>query len=213
MTDPGTPVLSVLETAHDPYFVQKVKVSSQFATMPRGQFLTRFLAGKSVLHVGYADWPITDVHANLHVVLDGVCARLDGVDPHDEAAAAIRPHVRGELYRSLDEVTGSYDIVLIPEVVEHVGNIEEFLADVDRVDFETALVTVPDAYSCMQRHFDLVRRGEEETFFEVVHPDHNCWFTPYTFRNLLTKYTTWSVTDTVWFFNGISLMLFANKEA
>jgi hypothetical protein len=45
----------------------------------------------------------------------------------------------------------------------------------------------------------------------VVHPDHNCWFTPYTLRNLVTKYTTWAVMDTVWFFNGISLMLFANK--
>lgn len=211
MTDSGTPVLSILETAHDPYFVQRVKVSSQFAGIPRAQFLTKFLAGKRVLHIGYADWPITDVHANLHVVLDAVCVQLDGVDPHDEADAAIRPYVTGELYRHMGEVTGSYDVVLIPEVIEHVGNFEEFFAQVDGVDFKTALVTVPDAYSCMQRHFDLVRRGKEETFFEVVHPDHNCWFTPYTFRNLLTKYTTWSVTDTVWFFNGISLMLFANK--
>jgi len=211
MTDSDTPVLSILETAHDPYFVQRVKVSSQFATVPREQFFTKFLAGKRVLHVGYADWPITDVNANLHVLLDAVCSQLDGVDPHDEAAAAIRPHVRGELYRHMGEVTGSYDVVLVPEVIEHVGNVEEFLAQVDEIDFKTALVTVPDAYSCAQRHFDLVRHDEEETFFEVVHPDHNYWFTPYTFRNLLTKYTTWSVTETVWFFNGISLMLFANK--
>lgn len=212
MTGPGTPVLSILETVHDPYFVQRVKVSSQFAAMPRVQFLTQFLAGKAVLHVGYADWPITDIKANLHVILDGVCSKLDGVDPHDEAAAAIRPHVKGELYRSLEEVSGSYDVVLIPEVIEHVGNIEEFFAQVNRVDFKTALLTVPDTYSCMQRHFELVRRDAQETFVEVVHPDHNCWFTPYTFKNLVTKYTNWSVMDTVWFFNGISLMLFAEKE-
>jgi hypothetical protein len=212
MTGPNSPVLSILETAHDPYFVQRVKVNSQFAAMPRQVFLAQFLAGKTVLHVGYADWPITDINANLHVVLDAVCARLDGVDPHDEAAAAIRPFVRGELFRSIEEVNGSYDVVLIPEVIEHVGNIEGFFAGIDRVDFKTALITVPDAYSCMQRHFDLVRHDGDETFFEVVHPDHNCWFTPYTFRNLVTKYTSWSVTDTVWFFNGISLMLFADKE-
>jgi hypothetical protein len=209
MTD--TPTHSVLEAAHDPYFVQRVHVSSQFAATPRATFFTQFLAGKRVLHIGYADWPITDVTANLHVLLDPVCARLDGVDPHDEAAAAIRPHVKGELFASLAEVVGSYDVVLIPEVIEHVGNLEAFFAEVDRIDFKTALITAPDAYSCMSRHFDLVRGGAEETFVEVVHPDHNCWFTPYTLWNLVTKYTTWSVMDTVWFFNGISLMLFANK--
>jgi hypothetical protein len=202
---------SSIAELHDPYFVQKVKVSRQFAATPKTQFFTQFLAGKSVLHVGYADWPITDLNANLHVQLDPVCARLDGVDPHDEAADAIRPYVRGELFRSIDEVTASYDVVLIPEVIEHVGNLETFFREIDRVDFKTALITAPDAYSCMHRHFELVNDPEDETFIEVVHPDHNCWFTPYTFRNLVTKYTTWAVMDTVWFFNGISLMLFANK--
>lgn len=196
---------------HDPYFVQKVKVDSKFAAMPKMQFFSHFLAGKRVLHIGYADWPITDPRTNLHVLLDPVCERLDGVDPHDEAAEAIRPHVRGELFRSVDEVTGSYDVVLVPEVIEHVGNLEAFFREIDRVDFKTALITAPDAYSCIRRHFELVNGSDGETFVEVVHPDHNCWFTPYTLRNLVTKYTPWAVMDTVWFFNGISLMLFANK--
>jgi hypothetical protein len=202
---------SSIAELHDPYFVQKVKVSRQFAATPKAQFFSQFLAGKSVLHVGYADWPITDLDANLHVMLDPVCARLDGVDPHYEAAEAIRPYVRGELFRHISEVTGSYDVVLIPEVIEHVGDLEAFFREIDRVDFKTALITAPDAYSCMRRHFELVNDPEGETFIEVVHPDHNCWFTPYTLRNLVTKYTPWAVMDTVWFFNGISLMLFANK--
>jgi hypothetical protein len=196
---------------HDPYFVQRVKVDSQFAAIPKAQFFSQFLAGKRVLHIGYADWPITDLNANLHIMLDPVCERLDGVDPNDEAAEAIRPYVRGELYRSIDEVTGSYDVVLIPEVIEHVGDLEAFFREIDRVEFKTAVITAPDAYSCMRRHFELVDSGGEETFIEVVHPDHNCWFTPYTLRNLVSKYTPWAVMDTVWFFNGISLMLFANK--
>ncbi len=209
MNDALTP--STIADVHDPYFVQTVKVSSQFAATPKAQFFSQFLAGKRVLHVGYADWPITDLNANLHVMLDPICAQLDGLDPHEEAVDAIRPHVRGELFRSIDEVTASYDVVLIPEVIEHVGNLEEFFREIDRVDFKTALITAPDAYSCMNRHFQLVDAGESETFIEVVHPDHNCWFTPYTLRNLVTKYTTWAVMDTVWFFNGISLMVFANK--
>ena len=143
-------------------------------------------------------------------MLDPICAQLDGVDPHDEAAEAIRPYVRGELFRSVDEVTAAYDVVLIPEVIEHVGNLESFF-EIDHVDFKTVLITAPDAYSCMRRHFELVKDADTETFIEVVHPDHNCWFTPYTLWNLVSKYTTWAVMDTVWFFNRISLMLFANK--
>ena len=205
-------VLSALEPLHDPYFVQKVKVSSKFRAMPRSPFFTQFFAGKSVLHVGYADWPITNVEANLHVALDRVCSRLDGVDPHSEAADAIRPFVRGQLYSGLDEVTDSYDFVLIPEVIEHVGDLESFFADVDRVQFKSVAITAPDAYSCMARHFELLQQDQDELFVEVVHPDHNCWFSPYTLTNLVKKYTTWTVMEPVFFFNGISLLLIANKH-
>ena len=57
-----------------------------------------------------------------------------------------------------------------------------------------------------------VRHDAEETFCDSAHEDHNRSFKPYAFRNLGTKYTGWSVTDTIWSFNGISLMLFADKE-
>jgi hypothetical protein len=145
--------------------------------------------------------------------LDAVCARLDGVDPHQEAAEAIRPHVRGQLYQRLSEVTAKYDFVLIPEVIEHVGDLEGFLAEIDQVQFNSVVITAPDAYSCMSRHFDLLKDEDkdEETFVEVVHPDHNCWFSPYTLANVVKKYTTWKVMEPVFFFNGISLMLIANK--
>jgi glycosyltransferase involved in cell wall biosynthesis len=205
------PQRSVLEELHDAYFVQRVAVSSQFATMPRSHFFSQLLAGKTVLHVGYADWPITDVTQNLHVQLDAICAELDGVDPHDEAARLIAPHVRGKLFRDLADVHGRYDYVLVPEVIEHVGDLETFFASLDTIEFSTIIITAPDAYSCMARHFDLVREANNDTFVEVVHPDHNCWFTPYTLRNVVKKYTTWSVMEPLYFFNGISLMLIANK--
>ena len=41
------PSLSTIAELHDPYFVQRVKVDSQFAAMPKGQFFSQFLAGKS----------------------------------------------------------------------------------------------------------------------------------------------------------------------
>jgi hypothetical protein len=60
----------------------------------------------------------------------------------------------------------------------------------------------------MSRHFDYL--ADTETFVEVVHPDHNCWYTPYTLTNTLAKYTDWTLNG-VWFFNRISLMAIATR--
>jgi hypothetical protein len=46
---------------------------------------------------------------------------------------------------------------------------------------------------------------------EVVHPDHNCWYTPYTLANVLRKYTPWSLQG-MWFFNRISLLAVATRS-
>ncbi len=200
---------SALTAFHDPYFTQFVPVSDELVGIPRTTVFRSLLEGKRVLHVGYADWPITDPTSNLHVSLDPVCAQLDGIDPNDAAAEILAPLVRGRFFRDWDQVTDSYDVVLIPEVLEHVGDIAGFLADVDRVRFSTAIITVPDAFQCMTRHFDYDR--ENKVVVEVVHPDHNAWFTPYTFSNVIRKYTDWQV-EGLWFFNGISLLMVASKS-
>jgi len=44
----------------------------------------------------------------------------------------------------------------------------------------------------------------------VVHPDHNCWYTPYTLSNVLRKFTPWAV-EGMWFFNRMSLLVVANR--
>lgn len=202
------PQPSQLQAVHEPYFVQQVRVSSNLVGLPRVPVLSQLLAGKRVLHVGYADWPITDPSQNLHVQLDGVCAQLDGIDPNDDAATVLRPLVRGRLLTDWADVTDSYDVVLVPEVLEHVADMGEFFTQLDSVDFETILITVPDAFSCRARHFEY--DDSSEVFTEVVHPDHNVWFTPYTFYNVITKHTDWTV-DGLWFFNGISLLAACSK--
>jgi glycosyltransferase involved in cell wall biosynthesis len=202
------PQASQLQAVHEPYFVQQVRVSSNLVGLPRVPVLSQLLAGKRVLHVGYADWPITDPAQNLHVQLDSVCAQLDGIDPNDDAATVLRPLVKGRLLTDWADVTDSYDVVLVPEVLEHVADMGEFFTQLDSVDFETILITVPDAFSCRARHFEYDESSE--VFTEVVHPDHNVWFTPYTFYNVITKHTDWTV-DGLWFFNGISLLAACSK--
>ena len=200
---------SKLEALHDPYFVQRVPISSEIAQLNRYDVLRTMCQGKRVLHVGCADWPITDPKTSLHLMLESVCAKLDGVDPHVEALEQLAPYTRGRLFSSLTEVTDSYDVVLVPEVMEHVANVAEFLDQLYAVDAGMFLISVPDAFQCRSRHFDYV--ADSQTFVEVVHPDHNVWYTPYTFANTIRKYSSFNI-EQMWFFNRISLLALLSKS-
>ncbi|ATY32477.1 glycosyltransferase [Sphingomonas psychrotolerans] len=203
------PEVSALEVRNAPYFVQRVQVSNELEGLGRGVVLGNFCEGKRVLHVGCADWPITNLKASLHLALEQVCAQLDGVDPHTEALDQLAPHVKGRLFSSLDQVSDSYDLVLVPEVMEHVPNVSDFLAQLEKVDAGAFLVSVPDAFQCGGRHFDYL--ADSATFVEVVHPDHNVWYTPYTLTNTIRKYSGLRI-EQMWFFNKISLLALLSKE-
>jgi 2-polyprenyl-3-methyl-5-hydroxy-6-metoxy-1,4-benzoquinol methylase len=203
-------IVSPLERQHAPYFVQKTVISNELQGRNRVDVFAQMCAGRRVLHVGCVDWPITDVRSSLHLQLQPHCAKLDGFDIHEEAFEHLRPHVTGQLHSNWAEVTGEYDIVLVPEVMEHVPDVQGFLQQLNQVNAPHFVITVPDAYSCMQRHFDYA--AQAETFVEVVHPDHNCWYTPYTFANVVRKYTDWRI-DGMWFFNRISMLMIATKPS
>jgi len=201
---------SPLERIHAPYFLQRVAVSTEMAGTSRLDAFASLCAGKRVLHVGCADWPITDPANSLHVALDRFCSVLDGVDPHAEALEQLRPHVKGRLFTRLAEATDAYDVVLVPEVMEHVADVEAFLAELEAINASCFLISVPDAFQCRSRHFDYV--AETETFLEAVHPDHNVWYTPYTFANTIRKYSGFEM-HRMWFFNNISLLALMSKPA
>jgi mannosyltransferase OCH1-like enzyme len=201
---------SPLEDVHEPYFVQRVEVGTELMNIDRLSVFASLCAGKRVLHVGCADWPITDPRTSLHIQLEAHCAVLDGCDPHVEALEQLRPYVKGHLFSDPAQATGSYDVVLVPEVMEHVPNVEGFLQSLEAVDASTYLISVPDAFQCRNRHFDYV--ADTETFVEVVHPDHNAWYTPYTFANTIRKYSGLKV-ERMWFFNNISILALLSKPS
>lgn len=202
------PVTSKLELFHAPYFVQHIAVSSDIAHLGRVDVFRGLCQGKRVLHIGCADWPITDPATSLHLALEPVCAQLDGVDPHVEALEQLAPYTKGRLYSRIEDVVDSYDIVLVPEVMEHIPNVAEFLEQLQAIQAGTFLLSVPDAYQCRARHFDYLEATQ--TFVEVVHPDHNVWYTPYTFANTIRKYSGFDV-ERMWFFNQISLLALLTK--
>lgn len=200
-------ICSPLERAHPPFFVQKQYVGDDLKGRSRVEVFRQICEGKRVLHVGCVDWPITDLQRSLHLQLDSCCT-LDGFDIHPEAFEIMQPHVRGRLFSDWSQVQGPYDLVLVPEVLEHVPDVQGFLRQLDAVGASQYVITVPDAYSCFAGHFDYSKGVQ--TFVEVVHPDHNCWYTPYTLANVLRKYTPWSLQG-MWFFNRISLLAVATR--
>ncbi|WP_374256323.1 hypothetical protein [Aquabacterium sp.] len=206
-TESRSPV-AVKGVLHDAYFVQKVRVGRELMGRSRVDVFAQLCSGRRVLHVGCTDWPITDPACSLHVELDKYCAKLDGFDVHPEQFEVLAPHVRGAFFSDWSEVNQSYDLMLVPEVLEHVADVQGFLQQLSGVDVPHVVMTVPDAYSCFGQHFEY--RDDSEMFSEVVHPDHNCWYTPYTFCNVIAKYTDWAV-DGVWFFNRISLLAILSK--
>jgi len=164
------------------YFLQKVTVEK--TKLSRKNFISNYVRDKVVLHVGFVDWPITkEKKENLHLSIAPICKRLDGIDTNiTEEIKQLLTISNGNIYNSWDQVENIYDIIIVPEVIEHVGNLENFLNIFNNFSAQI-IITVPDAYS-LKNNFQETSDG----YFEHVHPDHNYWFSPYTLKNVIDKY-------------------------
>lgn len=201
---------SKIEAGHDAFFVQKMTVSSSLQGTHRNAVFASLCEGRTVLHVGCADAPITDIRNNLHLAVQGTAHVIDGFDLDTAALDMLRPHItNGRLFSDFGEARDEYDLLIVPEVIEHVNNVEQFLQTLDQLNFSEIVITAPDAYTSMRRHFDY--DGETSTFCEIVHPDHNAWYSPFTLANVVRKYTSWTV-EGLFFLDPGSIMLVASKH-
>jgi 2-polyprenyl-3-methyl-5-hydroxy-6-metoxy-1,4-benzoquinol methylase len=182
------------------YFVQKLKINNEFRKYSRLDFLKIFIKEKNVLHVGCADYPITDTSSNLHLNLYKFCKKLDGVDLKiNDENKKILSVPNGQLFSNWDKLENCYDVILIPEVVEHIGNLQNFLEFLDGYN-GTLIFTAPDAYLLMKNFLEISEN--DFNFQEVVHPDHNYWFTPYTLKNVINKYSKNRQVDELFWIKG-----------
>lgn len=148
----------------------------------RRAWLAEQCGGRSVLHVGCCDVPIFDPETNLHIFLARHTDRLDGLDISSEGIAVLRRHVAGGYFTRPSEVNREYDVVLVPEVLEHTANPGEFLTGIFSIPARTYLVTAPHI-----QWFERTRR-EGNLFYEQVHGDHRAWYSPYTLLNSLLPF-------------------------
>lgn len=149
--------------------------------------------GKRVLHLGCTDSPLTSLRGDqlLHVQLSRVTAEenLWGLDQDAEGLAILRTLgfrnlVEENAESDLESLRRrNFEIVLAGEILEHLDNPGNFLAQMRSILTPGAelLLTTVNATSVKGFVHSLLRR-------EKVHPDHNYYFSYRTVQQLLEKH-------------------------
>lgn len=181
------------------YYQQQISVIDDYINNSSFEFFKRLVMGKKVLHVGFVDYPITNIKKNLHLQLSPYCEVLDGFDINLEHSLELAVP-NGKFLDKWEDISDEYDIIIIPEVLEHVDNVQLFLKNLDRFTSKI-VISVPDAY-LLQRYF------QYDQGYEEVHPDHNCWYSAYTLKNVISKYTNKHVDNLYWINNHSIVAIF-----
>lgn len=161
----------------------------------REEYLLGMSRGKRVLHFGFIDsiflsQKIAD-GSLLHTRLMAVADSLFGIDIDEDLLASYRALTGDHRNTVYDIAAGAdqpflqdnYDLVLFPEVLEHVPNPGSVLANLRRVcaaNGAALCITVPNGF---QTEAFIAAMHDRE----LVHPDHLYWFTPYTLKKLLEQ--------------------------
>ncbi len=174
---------------HSEFWQQHVDFKSIEDRVP---FFKNICKKKKVLHLGCTDWPIFDPSYNLHIKLAKVANTIHGFDIDQEGIDNLKKHVDQPYFSSFENVTENYDVCLVPETIEHVDNAKMFLEGLSTIKADTFYITAPNCFAKvhMERNF-----YSKNKIVEVVHPDHNCWYSPYTLKNQIEKYSKLKVTE------------------
>ncbi len=174
------------------YWVQRVEIKS---VPKRIEYFKKICTNKKVLHFGCTDWPIFDPNRNLHIELSKHTNLLHGFDIDLEGIENLKHYVNQDYFSDFTEIPDfHYDVCLIPETIEHVDNVKLFLENVSLINADTFIITAPNCFS--KEHISRNFYGKDK-FIELVHPDHNCWYSPYTLKNQIEKYSNLKVSEVI----------------
>ena len=158
----------------------------------RGDLLESWVAGRGVLHVGFADHApmiarrVAEGHW-LHARLTRAARACHGIDINAEAVAIARGlgfsnvSILDVFSASVPEVMRelAVDLVLVPDVIEHLSDPAAFLRRLAQcVPQAEFVVTVPNALAL--RNSVQAARGVER-----INTDHRAWFSPFTLSKIL----------------------------
>ena len=160
----------------------------------RKAFVVDNCRGKSVLHIGCVGSGAVEERlkdrSHLHYRIGLVAKSLIGLDINREGLASLRRAGYENCLFADVETDGidpqwirDVDLIVVPEVLEHLANPGKFLARLKNLAFNgDILISVPNAFSFRTLYY-LKRHN-----IEFVHPDHNYYFSPNTLETLLNKH-------------------------
>lgn len=166
-----------METKTDDFFTQKLKVGD--LSTHSWEYCKQLCIDKKVLHIGCSDWPIFSPKCNMHIFLGEFCKELHGVDPN--GLEELGKYCKGELFHSIHVAEEDYDVILVPNILEHTELPGVLVKNLFMKNFKKMFVLVPNAKVYEQATY------ENGIFTERVHPDHFCWYSPFTLYNLFEK--------------------------
>lgn len=142
----------------------------------RNKLLAQLSDQKDVLHIGCADHIelIEEKRNNgsyLHDIIKKASKSLDGCDVNSDALEKMRSFGISDLYTPDSIPTKDYNLVLVPDVIEHIPNVHDFLVSLKQYNAQNIVITTPNAYRLRNR--SLWRK-------ELINTDHRYWFSPYT---------------------------------
>ncbi len=148
--------------------------------MRRFERLIELCKGQRVLHVGCCDHPdlIRDKVAQgvyLHKHLCDVAQRCVGADTNVDGIALLRRSNFPAVFLPDDVPDEEFDVCLLADVIEHVGDVVSFLKSMRRYRFRELIVATPNLF----RLRNLFSSGE------WVNTDHRYWFSPFTLCKVL----------------------------
>ncbi len=165
------------------------------AELNRDEYLMEAVRGKRIIHMGFMDHlPLVEKKIGdgtwLHARLLQTASRCVGIDIDAVGMAYVTEKFGiSDLYCvdvSRDPLPPEiledhFDVLLVPDVLEHIGNPVAFLRSLSRQFSGIAdaiIVTVPYAFR-LDNFLNILRSRE------VINSDHRFWFTPYTLCKIL----------------------------
>lgn len=155
--------------------------------------LTQLCKNKKIIHVGCVDHNIDLIEQKikkdkwLHKFLVQHASYTIGVDIEEKGLLHIKEKYNYEVAK-LDItkpndilLKKTYDYILFPDVIEHIGNPVDFLTKVRdsyKNNVKQIIITVPNAIT--KHNIRYAKQDEEQ-----INTDHKFWFTPYTISKVI----------------------------